>query len=84
LAASIIGREDFLEIYLCTPLSICENRDVKGLYRKARKGLIKNFTGVDSPYEKAKAPFLSIDTTNLSVEECVNLLFEKIYPFIRL
>ena len=63
---------DYKEIYLSTPLEVCEQRDPKGLYAKVRKGEIKNFTGVDDPYEIPENPFLKIDTSNMSIEDSVN------------
>lgn len=76
LAARIIGEEDFLEIYVCTPLEECEKRDVKGLYAKARRGEIKNFTGISAPFEAPEHPVLSLDTSKVSLEESVNTLLE--------
>ena len=72
MARAIIGDADYREIYISTPIEECESRDVKGLYKKARQGLIKDFTGVTSPFEAPISPALVIDTTNRSVEECVN------------
>ena len=80
LAANIIGKEDFIEIYVSTPIEECERRDVKGLYAKARKGEIKNFTGISAPFEAPQHPALSLDTSKLSVEESVNKLLELILP----
>lgn len=80
MAANIIGREDFMEIYVSTPIEECERRDVKGLYAKARKGEIKNFTGISAPFEAPQHPALSLDTSKLSVEESVNKLLELILP----
>lgn len=82
MAASIIGKDDFLEIYVSTPITECERRDVKGLYAKARKGEIKNFTGVSAPFEVPSHPALSLDTSVLSVEESVNKLLDIILPKI--
>jgi len=70
--------DDFTEIYVSTPLEVCEQRDVKGLYAKARKGEITQFTGVDDPYEEPENPELTIDTTDLSVEESV----QKVLDFL--
>lgn len=70
--------DDFTEIYISTPLEECERRDVKGLYRRARKGDIEQFTGIDDPYEVPDNPELTIDTTNISVEESV----EKVLDFL--
>ncbi len=61
---------DFLEIYVATPLEECERRDVKGLYARARRGEIQNFTGIDDPYEPPESPELTLDTRTLSVDEC--------------
>ncbi len=71
LAKKLIGAENFIEIYVSTSLSVCENRDTKGLYSKARSGLIHDFTGIDSPYEKPMQPNLEIDTEVLSVEAAI-------------
>lgn len=73
-AASIIGRKDFFEIYINTPLEVCENRDVKGLYKKARAGKIIGFTGIDSPYEEPENPHLEIKTTEQSIEESIEVV----------
>ena len=80
MAANIIGKEDFMEIYVSTPIEECERRDVKGLYAKARKGEIKNFTGISAPFEAPQHPALSLDTSKLSVEESVNKLLELVLP----
>lgn len=80
MAADIIGKEDFIEVYVNTPLSVCEERDVKGLYKKARKGEIKNFTGVSAPFEAPANPSLELDTSVLSIEESVGKLLEVILP----
>ena len=80
MAANILGKEDFMEIYVSTPIEECERRDVKGLYAKARKGEIKNFTGISAPFEAPQHPALSLDTSKLSVEESVNKLLELILP----
>ena len=68
--------DDFTEVYISTPLEECERRDVKGLYAKARKGEITQFTGIDDPYEEPKNPELTIDTTNLSIEEAVKKVLD--------
>jgi adenylylsulfate kinase len=62
---------DFVEIYISTPLDECEHRDVKGLYARARRGEIQNFTGIDDPYEAPEQPELTLDTRALSVDQCV-------------
>lgn len=69
MAKEIIGQDDFKEIFVDTPLSICELRDVKGLYKKARAGEIKGFIGIDSPFEAPKKPTLILKTENKSVAE---------------
>ena len=84
LVCDIAGDEDFIEIFMSTPLEVCESRDAKGLYQKARAGVIKNFTGISAPFEIPKNAVLSIDTTNKSVEECVNILLVKILMEITL
>ena len=83
MASRIIGKENFLEIYVSTPLEECERRDVKGLYAKARKGEIRNFTGISAPFEAPAHPDLSLDTSKLSVEESVNRLLELILPRVK-
>lgn len=80
MAAGIIGKEDFLEIYVSTPLEECERRDVKGLYAKARRGEIKNFTGISAPFEAPDHPALSLDTSKLSLKESVDQLLDLILP----
>jgi adenylylsulfate kinase len=74
----ILGAENFVEIYVNTPLAECERRDVKGLYAKAREGKITNFTGIDAPYEAPQHPDVEIDTTELSVEEAVSEIMKQI------
>ena len=80
-ARALVGKNDFIEIFCSADLNICETRDTKGLYAKARKGQIKDFTGISSPYEEPKNPELKIDTGNLEIEKCVdivtNFLIEK-------
>lgn len=83
MAASIIGEDDFMEVYVSTPIEECERRDVKGLYAKARKGEIANFTGISAPFEAPEHPALSLDTSVLTLEESVNQLLEIILPKIR-
>ena len=76
-AKEIIG-DSFVEVYVSTPLEECERRDVKGLYAAARAGKIEQFTGISSPYEVPQNPQISIDTSQRSVEECVDLLVEQL------
>ena len=80
MAAGIIGKDDFVEVYVNTPIEICEQRDVKGLYAKARRGEIKEFTGVSAPFEAPENPDIEIDTSVLSLEESVGRLLELILP----
>lgn len=74
LARGIVGEADFLEVYVDAPLEACEARDVKGLYRKARDGEIRGFTGIDDPYETPVAPALRLDTTQGSPEGSIEAL----------
>jgi adenylylsulfate kinase len=83
MAAEIIGKDDFLEVYVSTPLDVCESRDVKGLYAKARRGEVKEFTGISAPFDIPEHPALSLDTSKLSVEESVKLLLERILPKVQ-
>jgi len=71
---------EFIEIFVDTPLDVAEGRDIKGLYAKARAGQLKNFTGIDSPYENPEAPELRIDTTELSPEEAADLIIARLIP----
>ena len=71
---------EFIEVHIDTPLSEAEARDVKGLYRKARHGELKNFTGIDSPYEPPENPEVRIDTTKMTPEEAANLIIAKLIP----
>ena len=74
LVKKTVGEENFIEIFVQTSIEECERRDVKGLYSKARKGELKNFTGIDSPYENPINPDLIIDTEKTSIEDSVQLL----------
>ncbi len=78
MAAQIIGADDFKEVFISTPLEVCEARDVKGLYAKARRGEIRDFTGISSPFEAPEHPALSLDTSVLTLEESVNKVLELI------
>lgn len=69
----LLGK-DFIEVFTDCPLEVCEKRDPKGIYKKARKGEIKNFTGIDSPYEKPENPEITVSTHLNSLEECVELI----------
>jgi len=78
MIASIVGEKDFFEVFVDTPLEVCEARDVKGLYKKARAGEITNFTGISAPYEAPEKPALHIQTANESIEDSA----KKIIAFI--
>lgn len=80
MAAEIIGKDDFVEVFVSTPLEECEKRDVKGLYAKARRGEIKNFTGISAPFEAPKHPDITLDTSKLPVEESVKILLDYVLP----
>lgn len=82
LSKEIIGREDFIEIYVNPPLAECEKRDTKGLYKKARAGEIADFTGISAPFEPPVNPDVDIDTSSFSVEECVEQILKVILPKI--
>ena len=80
MAAEIIGKDDFVEAFVSTPLEECEKRDVKGLYAKARRGEIKNFTGISAPFEAPEHPDITLDTSKLPVEESVKILLDYVLP----
>jgi adenylylsulfate kinase len=82
MAKDIVGKDDFLEIFIDTPIEVCESRDPKGLYKKARKGEIKNFTGISSPFEIPENSFLKVDNTNPNTEKTVKEMLLKILPEI--
>jgi adenylylsulfate kinase len=82
MARTIIGQDDFIEIYVNTPIEICEQRDVKGLYAKARKGEIKDFTGVSAPFEEPINPEITLSAGNMTEEECVKTVLKNIMPKI--
>ena len=77
-ARSLFGKNQFKEIYLSTSLKVCEKRDVKGLYKKARAGELIDFTGIDSPYEAPEAPEIELNTENLSVDQAVDVIVKAI------
>jgi adenylylsulfate kinase len=84
MARSIIGENDFIEIFLNPPLEVCEQRDTKGLYKKARAGEIKDFTGISSPFEAPLHPDLEIDTSVTSIKDAVELIFNVVIDRITL
>lgn len=83
MAKEIIGEENFIEVFISAPLNVCELRDVKGLYKKARRGEIDNFTGIDAPYEAPDHPDIIIKTDKMSVDESINQLLQFILPKIQ-
>ncbi len=82
LAKNIIGENDFVEVFVDVPFEICEQRDVKGLYKKARNGEVKNFTGMDSSYEKPENPDITIDTSTQNKEESTQILLNKVLKYL--
>ena len=78
IARNIIGEQDFAEVFISTPIDICEKRDVKGLYAKARSGELNDFTGVSAPFEAPKDALITIDTNKMSVEESVQTILTKL------
>lgn len=83
MAKNIIGEADFVEVYVNAPLEVCEARDVKGLYAKARAGLIPDFTGITSPFEAPEHPALEIRTDQMEITESVQRLIDFIIPIIQ-
>ena len=83
MAREIIGEKDFLEVFVNTPLEVCEQRDPKGLYKKARAGEIPNFTGISSPFEHPENPFIEVDNTDPDMDGNVREMLKKIIPEIR-
>jgi adenylyl-sulfate kinase len=79
---AIVGASNYMEVFVDTPLEVCEQRDVKGLYKKARAGEVKNFTGIDSPYERPESADLVIKTEMLTVEQSVERLLNFVLPKI--
>ena len=82
MARRIIGEGEFIEIYLCTPLSVCEERDPKGMYKKAKTGEIAVFTGVSAPYEAPVSAALLLDTSTMDVAACIDRIAEVLSPHI--
>lgn len=79
----IVGAENYIEVFVDTPLEICEERDVKGLYKKARAGEVKNFTGIDSPYEAPDSADVIVPTARLSIDESIEKLMAVILPRVK-
>ena len=82
-AKTIIGENDFLEVFINTSIEICEQRDVKGLYKKARAGEIKDFTGINAPFEAPTNPFLDVKTENKTIKQSVDEILSKVLPLIQ-
>lgn len=80
----IVGAENYIEVFVNAPIEVCEQRDVKGLYKKARAGEVKNFTGIDSPYETPATPDITINTHENSVDESLVRLLTLVKPKISL
>ncbi len=83
MAKEIIGPDDFFEVFVDASLEVCEERDVKGIYKKARAGEIPNFTGISAPYEAPASPDIHVQTGGRSIEECVKQMVEFVMPRIR-
>jgi len=83
IAKEIIGAENFIEVYINASVETCESRDIKGLYKKARKGEIKDFTGISAPFEAPKNPEIEINTSQLSIDESVQKVLDYILPIIK-
>jgi adenylylsulfate kinase len=82
MARTIIGKHDYLEIYVNAPLQTCEERDVKGLYAKARRGEIPNFTGISAPFEAPADPFLEVHTDQQDIETCKRRILNTLLPIV--
>ena len=78
MARELVDEGEFFEVFVDTPLAVAEARDVKGLYKKARRGELQNFTGIDSPYERPEAPEIHIDTTKISVSDAAEAIVEQL------
>ena len=83
IAKKIIGKENYYEIFINADLETCEKRDVKGLYKKARNGEIKNFTGIDSEYEKPNNPSLEVNTSQLSLDQSIEIILKNVLPQLK-
>ncbi len=83
IAIDIIGRENFIEVFVNAPIEVCEKRDVKGLYKRARKGEILNFTGIDSPFDAPEKPDIEVKTDVLTIEQATQKCLDYILPLIR-
>lgn len=84
LARNIIGTSRFTEVFVNCPIEVCERRDIKGLYQRARQGLISEFTGITSPYEVPESPDIEINTDTLDIGQSVDFIMSKVMPFLNL
>jgi adenylyl-sulfate kinase len=80
---NIVGSENYIEVFVDAPIEVCEQRDVKGLYKKARAGEVKNFTGIDSPYEAPENADVHIPTHKMSVDQSIETLLNNLLPKIK-
>ena len=83
MAKNIIGKENYFEVFVNTPLTECEKRDVKGLYQKARAGIIKDFTGISAPFEAPVKPSIEINTTECEIGDCSKKIFDEVLKYVR-
>lgn len=81
IAKSLVKYDEFIEVFIDSPLDVCESRDPKGLYKKAREGAIKNFTGISSPYEAPEDPQIHIKTDIYSVSECTDIIISYLIKY---
>lgn len=81
IAKSLVKYDEFIEVFVDTPLDVCESRDPKGLYKKARDGAIKNFTGISSPYEAPEEPQIHIKTDKQSIQECADIVINHLIKY---
>lgn len=84
MVRQLVGHDRYLLVYVDCPIEECERRDVKGLYAKARRGEISNFTGINSPFEVPQNPFVSVKSAEMSVDEATDIIFNKIEPLLKL
>ena len=80
MVREMLPEGEFVEVFVDTPLSVAEERDVKGLYKKARAGELKNFTGIDSPYEVPSNPEITVNTTEMTPPQAAQHIIDWIYP----
>lgn len=84
MVRQLVGEDRYLLVYVDCPIEECERRDVKGLYAKARRGEISNFTGINSPFEVPQNPFVSVKSAEMSIDEATDIIFNKIEPLLKL